>query len=98
MNVNTLHLLGKPSAPSVMVRPCVQGQLQAPVMVSVPELTALTSELVFRLKAKPRNEIVERVDLLDFPGYRRCWAHGSTKPKVTAPPSGRATSRACFGS
>ncbi len=70
MNVNTLHLLGKPSAPSVMVRPCVQGQLQAPVMVSVPELTALTSELVFRLKAKPRNEIVERVDLLDFPGYR----------------------------
>ncbi len=70
MNVNTLHLLNKPSAPSVMVRPSVLGQLQGQVMVSVPELTALTSELVFRLKAKPRNEIVERVDLLDFPGYR----------------------------
>ena len=70
MNVNTLHLLNKPVAPSVMVRPCVQGQLQSPVMVSVPELTALASELVFRLKEKPRNEIVERVDLLDFPGYR----------------------------
>lgn len=70
MNVNTLHLLTDPSAPSVQMRPLVASELKAPVALTVAEITALTSELVFRLIDDPRNEIVNSVDLLDFPGYR----------------------------
>lgn len=70
MNVNTLHLLTAPGAPLVQVRPWINGSLQGAISLSVAELTALTSELVFRLDQPPRNKIVEQVDLLDFPGYR----------------------------
>lgn len=70
MSVNTLHQLGNAGAPMVQLRPMVDGQLQSPVMLSVAEVTALTSELVFRLVNEPRNAVVNSVDLLDFPGYR----------------------------
>lgn len=77
VNVNTLHFLTASSAPMLQVRPQVDGQLQSVVTLSVAEIAALTSELVFRLQYGaddaddgPRNKIVNRVDLLDFPGYR----------------------------
>lgn len=71
MNVNTLHLLGTAADPSVQVRPVLQDDsLGAPTTVSTAELTALVSEMTFRLVAASNHPVVEKVDLLDFPGYR----------------------------
>lgn len=70
INVDTLGLLGNAAAMQLTVRPCIDGELGHPVSISAPELAALTSELIFRLSNEPTNPVVNKVDLLDFPGYR----------------------------
>lgn len=70
MNVNTLNLLGKAQDQSINVRPLSDGQLQNAVPVSTAVLAALTAEMIFPLASTPQNEIVKKIDLLDFPGYR----------------------------
>lgn len=70
MNVETLYLLGSGNDPRLEVRPRLNGELCPPVAVSVAELAALTNELIFRLIHEPANQIVNSVDLFDFPGYR----------------------------
>lgn len=70
MNVDTLNLLGTPNDIAVQVRPCANNELQAPQTIHTAQLTALTSEMTFALVAPPSDPVVEKVDLLDFPGYR----------------------------
>ena len=70
MSVDALLKLGSGDSKSVAARPMVDGKLGAAVQVQIPHLGALTRELVFPLMSTPREESVERVDLLDFPGYR----------------------------
>lgn len=70
MNVNTLNLLSTAQDPLIQVRPGKDGQLQNAVAVSTAELAALTAEMIFPLASTPQNEIVKKIDLLDFPGYR----------------------------
>lgn len=69
MNVDTLNMLDG-SGSLVQVRPSVDGDLRDPVTIQTAELTALTSEMTFALVAPPQDPVVEKVDLLDFPGYR----------------------------
>lgn len=70
MNVDILSQLGSPSDTSLQVRPLINGQLGTPRSVHTAELAALTNELIFRLQSTPTNDLVNSVDLLDFPGYR----------------------------
>ncbi len=70
MNVDTLSLLLTPRDISVQVRPIHNGQLANATPILTAQLTALTSEMVFPLASAPKDNIVEKVDLLDFPGYR----------------------------
>lgn len=70
MNVDILSRLGSGQDTSLQVRPLIDGQLAAPCSVQAAELAALTNELIFRLKSTPANDLVNSVDLLDFPGYR----------------------------
>lgn len=70
MNVKTLGLLGDTKNTPLMVRPVINDELQAPASIRTAELTALVSEMTFRLIAEPQDPVVEKVDLLDFPGYR----------------------------
>lgn len=70
MNVDMLERLNRETDCQVEVCPVINGQTQPPVSLSLAELTALTVELHIPLSAKPREEMFEEVDLLDFPGYR----------------------------
>lgn len=70
MNVDMLERLGTDRDEEIEVRPNHAGEVGAPVSISLAELTALTAELVFPLINPTRVPAVERVDLLDFPGYR----------------------------
>lgn len=71
MNVDTLNFLGTSADTTVQIRPLqANGDLGTPVSVSTAELTALVSEMTFRLISASNNPVVEKVDLLDFPGYR----------------------------
>lgn len=71
MNVDMLERLGTDRDEQIEIRPAYNDeQIGEPVAVSVAELTALTAELVFPLINPTRVPAVERVDLLDFPGYR----------------------------
>ena len=70
MNVDMLERLGKPADSTIEVKPFINGELQAPVSLSLAQLAALTVELVFPLVEKTREPLFESVDLLDFPGYR----------------------------
>ncbi len=65
INVATLDQLGDPNSLNVDVL-ALGG---SPLSISLPNLCALTSELVVSLKDKP-HRIFERADLLDFPGAR----------------------------
>lgn len=65
INVVTLDQLGDLNSLNVEV--LVPGS--SPLSISLPNLCALTSELVVSLKDKPHG-IFERADLLDFPGAR----------------------------
>lgn len=70
MNVDTLNLLGTAQDTPLFIRPSLQGELQAPVSINTAQLTALVSEMTFQLIRSPQDAVVEKVDLLDFPGYR----------------------------
>lgn len=71
MNVDILSQLGAADDGLLQVRPVqAGGELGAPAGVQTAQLAALTSELIFGLLNAPANDIVNRVDVLDFPGYR----------------------------
>ncbi len=70
MNVDILGRLGKDNSDSIEVMPFDQGQTLPPVSVPRSILAALTLEMIFPLVEKPVCEMLEKVDLLDFPGYR----------------------------
>jgi len=69
MNVEMLERLGRADQ-SITVRPFVSGELGAAVELSLPQLAALTVEMVFPLIEATAEPVFEQVDLLDFPGYR----------------------------
>ncbi|WXL26090.1 putative virulence factor [Ectopseudomonas mendocina] len=70
MNVDMLERLGRSSDLPISVRPSKQGELQAPVELTLAQLAALTAEMVFPLVEPTSDPLFEQVDLLDFPGYR----------------------------
>ncbi len=70
MNVDMLERLGKDSDKRIGVRPFIDGELRAPVELSLAQLAALTVELVFPLVEPTSEPLFAPVDLLDFPGYR----------------------------
>ncbi|HCA16844.1 MAG TPA: hypothetical protein DEO64_06890 [Alcaligenes faecalis] len=75
MNVDVLESLGSPTEKSLSVLPVREqdGQyLAAAQAVEVPlaHLAALTVELTFPLMGETQAGGVDKVDLLDFPGYR----------------------------
>jgi len=70
INVATLDQLGRQDAARVEVM--VTGG--APTSIAVPNLCALTSELVIPIRDRP-HKLFERVDLLDFPGARSRKGH-----------------------
>jgi hypothetical protein len=70
MNVDILERFGSPADLPVDVRPQVGGRLQNSQGIPVAQLAALTAEMTFGLIEPPADDIVNQVDLLDFPGYR----------------------------
>jgi hypothetical protein len=70
MNVDILERFGSPADLPVDVRPQVAGRLQNSQGIPVAQLAALTAEMTFGLIEPPADDIVNQVDLLDFPGYR----------------------------
>lgn len=70
MNVDILERLGSVNDHSLEVRPVEQEAPGKAVAVSVAQLAALTAELTFPLIEPTQDPHVEKVDLLDFPGYR----------------------------
>ena len=70
MNVDILQRYGSATDVPVSVRPMVEGVLHNPGPISLVQLAALTAEMTFRLIEVPAAQIVEQMDLLDFPGYR----------------------------
>lgn len=70
MNVDLLERLGTAQDTPLDVCPAEGDALGAPVSLPVAQLAALTAELTFPLVEPTRDPRVEKVDLLDFPGYR----------------------------
>lgn len=70
MNVDCLQRLGAGADESVSVIPAGEDGYGAATDLARPLLAALTSEMEFGLVDPPRAEMIEQVDLLDFPGYR----------------------------
>lgn len=71
MIVDMLERLGTELDKNIEVRPLTYDNTIAdPVSISTAELTALTAEFVFPLLNQTRVPAVEKLDLLDFPGYR----------------------------
>lgn len=71
MNVDMIARLDTSRDESIDVRPLLaEGEVGEVVTITLAELTSITAELVFPLKKEPRVPIVEKIDLLDFPGYR----------------------------
>ncbi|MBX9406333.1 putative virulence factor [Pseudomonas baetica] len=70
MNVDILERFGSAADLPIDVRPCVSGQLKNVQSIPVAQLAALTAEMTFGLVNAPADDIVNEVDLLDFPGYR----------------------------
>ncbi|HHJ16975.1 MAG TPA: hypothetical protein ENJ80_09790 [Gammaproteobacteria bacterium] len=70
MNVDILERLGRDNDDLIEVQP-VRGEDMLPV-VGLPRsvIAALTAEMRFELAEKPVADMLESVDLLDFPGYR----------------------------
>jgi len=69
MNVEMLERLGRTDQ-NIAVRPYLNGELADPVELPLPQLAALTVEMVFPLIEATAEPLFENVDLLDFPGYR----------------------------
>nr|WP_249208851.1 putative virulence factor [Magnetospirillum sulfuroxidans] len=71
MNVDAVRVrFGTDTADLVGVLPVVDGQPVAEVKLQRSLLAALTKEMVFGLADAPRVDLLEELDLLDFPGYR----------------------------
>lgn len=70
INVQTLWHLGQDAADAVPLLPVRDGAAGAEVSLPRSVLAALVAELRFVLADPPAAKLVERVDLLDFPGYR----------------------------
>ena len=70
MNVDILERLGTAKDLALEVCPADGDEVGPPVNLPVAQLAALTAELTFPLVEPTRDPRVERVDLLDFPGYR----------------------------
>jgi hypothetical protein len=70
MNVDILERLGRDDADLIEIVPRRGEELLAPVALPRSLLAALTTELRFVLADPSRTGLLERVDLLDFPGYR----------------------------
>ncbi len=70
MNVDILGRLGKDNSDSIDVMPMLDEQTLAATSVPRSILAALTLEMIFPLVEKPICDMLETVDLLDFPGYR----------------------------
>ncbi len=70
MNVTMLDQIGGGDGATIKVRGLKAGKLGEPVAIRRSHLAALTTELVFPLANPPREQCLEAVDLLDFPGYR----------------------------
>jgi hypothetical protein len=71
MNVDAVRVrFGTDTNDLVGVLPVVDGQPLAEVKLQRSLLAALTKEMVFGLAEAPRVELLENLDLLDFPGYR----------------------------
>lgn len=80
MNVDTLNLLGTVDDRAIRVRPIINGEIQNVTEIKTAQLTALVSEMTFKLVDAPKDTVVEKVDLLDFPGYRSRLKMPSIKP------------------
>ncbi|MCW2457029.1 UNVERIFIED_ORG: hypothetical protein M2414_004790 [Rahnella aquatilis] len=70
MNVDSLNRLGSSQDRTVEIRFWKENQQTGSAALTQAELAALTSELIFPLSEVTSNSVMERVDLLDFPGYR----------------------------
>jgi hypothetical protein len=70
MSVAILARLGTAADDLLEVVPQIDGRPGAAVRVHRAMLTALTAELEFPLVEPPTVPVFERVDVLDFPGYR----------------------------
>ncbi|MCK3654943.1 hypothetical protein A4G19_03910 [Pasteurellaceae bacterium Macca] len=75
MNVDMLERIGSERDEQIFVRPAFgegndEQSCGEAVEISLAQLAALTAELVFPLINKTRVDAFEKVDLLDFPGYR----------------------------
>lgn len=71
MNVDAVRVrFGTDTDDLVGVLPVVDGQPLAEIKLQRSILAALTKEMVFGLAEAPRVDLLEELDLLDFPGYR----------------------------
>jgi hypothetical protein len=77
MNVDILERLGRDHDDPIAVIPVRGGAPDTPVELSRSLLAALTAELTFVLAERPKQPLLETVDLLDFPGYRGRLAVGN---------------------
>jgi hypothetical protein len=69
-NVDCLRLLDGDGGDMVKVRPLQQNGLGAAQQLPRGLLAGVTAELRFNLTERPVAEVLEGVDLIDFPGYR----------------------------
>ena len=70
INVDVLNRLGKDTAEPLRVMAAPRGGPTTEAAVPRSLLTALTAEMRFELAEPPVANLLEQVDLLDFPGYR----------------------------
>lgn len=70
LNVDILDRLGKDEDGSLAVLPLIEGAVRPLSDIPRSLLAALTAEIKFVLADPPVANMLESVDLLDFPGYR----------------------------
>ena len=70
LNVDVLDRLGHDEGAPLNVLPVTDDEVLPEAEISRSVLAALTAEMKFVLADKPMEEMLENVDLLDFPGYR----------------------------
>ena len=70
MNVTILNRLGLDDDDRIEVQPVRGEETMATVELPRSIIAVLTAEMRFELAEAPAEEILETVDLLDFPGYR----------------------------
>lgn len=70
LNVDVLDRLGREGGEPLRALPSGDGGLLPEVGMARSVLAALTAEMRFALSERPEVELLEHVDLLDFPGYR----------------------------